>query len=84
MTYRAFKNYEEFEKVLHYHYADDIEIRTKDKSKHYVLTIQGPWGNTNMLILGNLFVKGSLTFKELFEKYQIKHNNRWQPFGVEE
>lgn len=83
MKYRAFKHYEEFEKVMHYHYGNEIEIRTKDKSKHHVVTILG-WGNTNMLILANPFVKGSLTFEELFEKYQIKHNNRWQPFGVKE
>lgn len=77
--YRPFKNSDEFIKQTGLDYGDEIEI--KNKSKHYVLTIHGIFGNG--LLLANPFVKGSLNFKDLFKEYEIKLNSKWQIFGVE-
>ena len=79
--YRPFKNADEFRDYLGFNFIVNLSIKIEEKitSERYELAIIGFF--TNGLVLP---IYCDLTFEELFSKFNICIDGKWQPFGVEE
>lgn len=77
--YRPFKNADEFRDYLGFNFIVNLSIKIEEKitSERYELAIIGFF--TNGLVLP---IYCDLTFEELFSKFNICIDGKWQPFGV--
>ena len=82
--YRPFKNVAEFKKYIYGDYCvscieQTIKIEDINTSEIYELMIVGAFVNGLVLPL-----YGALTMDQLFNKFKLKFNDQFLPFGVEE
>lgn len=82
--YRPFKNVAEFKKYIYGDYCvscieQTIKIEDINTSEIYELMIVGAFVNGLVLPL-----YGALTMDQLFNKFKLKINDQFLPFGVEE
>lgn len=82
--YRPFKNVAEFKKYIYGDYCFScieqiIKIENINTSEIYELMIVGAFVNGLVLPL-----YGALTMDQLFNKFKLKINDQFLPFGVEE
>ena len=79
--YRPFKNADEFRDYLGFNFIVNLSIKIEEKitSERYELAIIGFFKNGLVLP-----IYCDLTFEELFRKFNICIDGKWQPFGVEE
>lgn len=79
--YRPFKNTDEFRDYLGFNFIVNLSIKIEEKitSERYELAIIGFFKNGLVLP-----IYCDLTFEELFRKFNICIDDKWQPFGVKE
>jgi hypothetical protein len=77
--YRPFKSVYEFKKYLGFNFIVNLDIKIEEKitSERYELAIIGFFKNGLVLP-----IYCDLTMEELFRKFNICIDGKWQPFGV--
>lgn len=79
--YRPFKSTDEFLKF--YKVGQVVHLKNKNNNLEQLTSIVSVFINCYCCVCLGIN-NGALPFEDLFKKYEIEINGKWQPFGVEE
>ena len=79
--YRPFKSVNEFQQYYKVGYILHLKDKEDDTEEHTLITSIIFDKNEPCIVLGSYSNRG-FTLDKLFEKYEVKQNGKYQPFGV--